>query len=94
MKRIILVTGGERSGKSSYAERMALSLTTASRSSTSADGRCRSMMTLMIPTYRNGMTILLMPQYLACARVYAGLCDLRHAFENLIPFGGMLSIEI
>ena len=31
---------------------------------------------------------------LACARVYAGLCDLRHAFENLIPFGGMLSIEI
>lgn len=27
MKRIILVTGGERSGKSSYAERMALSLT-------------------------------------------------------------------
>ena len=40
------------------------------------------------------MTILLMPQYPACARVYAGLCDLRHAFENLIPFGGMLSIEI
>ena len=31
---------------------------------------------------------------LACARVYAGLCDLRHAFENLIPFGGMLTIEI
>lgn len=31
---------------------------------------------------------------LACARVYAGLCDLRHAFENLIPFGGMLGIEI
>ena len=31
---------------------------------------------------------------LACARVYAGLCDLRHAFENLIPFGGMLCIEI
>ena len=31
---------------------------------------------------------------LACARVYAGLCDLRHAFENPIPFGGMLTIEI
>ena len=31
---------------------------------------------------------------LACARVCAGLCDLRHAFENLIPFGGMLTIEI
>ena len=31
---------------------------------------------------------------LACARVYADLCDLRHAFENLIPFGGMLTIEI
>ncbi|MBR2395476.1 MAG: alpha-ribazole phosphatase [Bacteroidaceae bacterium] len=31
---------------------------------------------------------------LACARVYAGLCDLRHAFENLIPFGGMISIEL
>lgn len=31
---------------------------------------------------------------LACARVYAGLCDIRHAFENLIPFGGMLTIEI
>ena len=31
---------------------------------------------------------------LACARVYAGLCDLRHAFEDLIPFGGMLCIEI
>lgn len=31
---------------------------------------------------------------LACARVYAGLCDLRHAFENLIPFGGMLCIEL
>ncbi len=31
---------------------------------------------------------------LACARVYAGLCDLHHAFENLIPFGGMLCIEL
>lgn len=31
---------------------------------------------------------------LACARVYAGLCDLRHAFENLIPFGGMIRIEL
>lgn len=31
---------------------------------------------------------------LACARVYAGLCDLRHAFENLIPFGGMIKIEL
>lgn len=31
---------------------------------------------------------------LACARVYAGICDLRHAFENLIPFGGMIRIEL
>ena len=31
---------------------------------------------------------------LACARVYAGFCDLRHAFENLTPFGGMIEIEI
>jgi alpha-ribazole phosphatase len=31
---------------------------------------------------------------LACARVYAGLCDLRHAFENLIPFGGMVTLQI
>lgn len=31
---------------------------------------------------------------LACANVYAGKATLRTAFENLIPYGGMLTIEI
>lgn len=31
---------------------------------------------------------------LACANVYAGKATLRTAFENLIPYGGMITIEI
>lgn len=31
---------------------------------------------------------------LACANVYVGKATLRTAFENLIPYGGMISIEI
>lgn len=31
---------------------------------------------------------------LACAMVYARQTDLHHAFENLTPYGGMVSIEI
>ena len=31
---------------------------------------------------------------LACANVYIGKATLRTAFENLIPYGGMISIEL
>jgi len=31
---------------------------------------------------------------LACARVYAGLATLQNAFQNITPFGGMISIDI